>query len=504
MKLLTDPTEFEKADRAEHHEANMEAYFKILPHYEYDDETTNRIADYVAQTGFTFGGIPMSEPTKRVIFEIEEDDKAAMQAVADVFFRGNVHEDWLKSIIGSKYLVVSKNPVDFMLCATKQNFNSCLSMESQHAYHYGLPAFSTNEGVYVAYFAKDKPKNYKLCEGNEKKELCFKKHFMNMRFFIYAKTDGSYGFGKFYPQSAIKHAMGTLVETLFATHNIPVTREKGYLKGDYWATCNIDKKLMGVYMDDLRLDGYNQISDGSGYLMKGKSQNVPEGKIQYNYCGGSSGPFCQCSFSISMAAKYSQDRIFSKSGKLLSNLGLHSTPLTLTRCYSSDGDGEGSEELECCRCESDYERADMRYTIDEDRPYCPDCYNDSYTTCSGCGDEIDSDDSTRADGNNYCTPCYDLRYVQCEGCSGHIPRDEARITADNIHLCADCHGDNSNYCDDCGQNWWSDDEVNQWHEEDEDDENCDYDDTYLCTCCTNQRIERRRLASEQSVEARDN
>jgi len=73
-------------------------------------------------------------------------------------------------------------------------------------------------------------------------------------------------------------------------------------------------------------------------------------------------------------------------------------------------------------------------------PLCEDCYNEMYTTCDECGDELLRYDALVPDNcsEELCDYCYSDRYFRCENCGGETPADE-HCDHDGDDLCQGCY-----------------------------------------------------------------
>ncbi len=81
---------------------------------------------------------------------------------------------------------------------------------------------------------------------------------------------------------------------------------------------------------------------------------------------------------------------------------------------------------------------------------CDNCctrYCREWIECDECGEEINSDEYYRVDGNDYCIDCFERNhefrnnsfdYLKCDECGDDIYDFEDYFMINNEHYCADC------------------------------------------------------------------
>ena len=101
---------------------------------------------------------------------------------------------------------------------------------------------------------------------------------------------------------------------------------------------------------------------------------------------------------------------------------------------------------ECCACSNTSDSHDL-VTIGNGL-YCDDCYS----TCEGCSELIDNDDSTYSDLHSctYCNDCYSANISSCYSCSTEISSDGDN-TYRNREYCQDCFNDQFTDCVECSE-----------------------------------------------------
>lgn len=63
--------------------------------------------------------------------------------------------------------VISLNPVDWVLCSTSENWSSCLSLESDYLFAYGLPGMVGDKNRALAYITDGKKKTFSFSSNNK-------------------------------------------------------------------------------------------------------------------------------------------------------------------------------------------------------------------------------------------------------------------------------------------------------------------------------------------------
>lgn len=93
----------------------------------------------------------------------------------------------------------------------------------------------------------------------------------------------------------------------------------------------------------------------------------------------------------------------------------------------------------CDRCET-YHRMEDYYIDSEGIYVCEDCYNEYYTSCGHCGNNINIDNAywVESDREYVCSSCYDRHYFTCGDCEEVYPLSE-KCEYDGRDICANCY-----------------------------------------------------------------
>lgn len=138
----------------------------------------------------------------------------------DAFPKGMIHLDpsssaqrdrmvYFSEVYTQDYLVISQNPIDKLMCSTKQAFSSCISIAKQDSTSgtnsgpaFGLPALFPSDSIFMVYLTPGKHKNmywekeqWNLAPEKRDKDKAYKYLKMTCRAFTYMGTlDSDPGF----------------------------------------------------------------------------------------------------------------------------------------------------------------------------------------------------------------------------------------------------------------------------------------------------------------------
>lgn len=140
-----------------------------------------------------------------------------------------------------RYLVISRNPIDFLLCATSENWSSCLNMESTYAgmawAH--LPGWFGDKSRVIVYITDDIIKRY---EGLETKR------FIARSWAIY---DGdAFHIIRWFPQSLL--TIKELNKTVSENPNIKFLNKKIFISEYEIEPITFHNLILSPYLDNLK------------------------------------------------------------------------------------------------------------------------------------------------------------------------------------------------------------------------------------------------------------
>jgi len=120
--------------------------------------------------------------------------------------------------------------------------------------------------------------------------------------------------------------------------------------------------------------------------------------------------------------------------------------------------------IECAICECEMDEEDTNYCeecgnrtcgehsywIDNEDAYvCENCYDNKFTSCDECDNNVRRVDTTTHDGWTYCDGCYDDLFKECYECGDHF-KEEEMTYHDNEYYCSSCYDEKYGDCENCG------------------------------------------------------
>ena len=209
----------------------------------------------------------------RIWYELSEEDQSNLKQL----IRDNRYSesDRAKSFAGSKYFVISLNPIDKLMSATGQTFASCMSLDSSYSggFAFNIPTLFPNKGIMVGFFSKGEQKNYPI--GGEGEENKYRYNKMMTRNFLYLLDDGKIGIGRTYPSESYLGGFETMLNELMAKVGLTFITNNNQSEKKLKHKIYIYKDEYGVprttYFDDVimtyrEVDQYVNNNDENGYL----------------------------------------------------------------------------------------------------------------------------------------------------------------------------------------------------------------------------------------------
>jgi hypothetical protein len=305
------------------------------------------------------------------------------------------------------FLVISRNPVDYLFLSTNQNFHSCVSLDSEHdgAYYMGLPFYWVNAQTVLVFITNGKLKT-RIIKGMEFK------HFGYVgRSIATWNEDLSLMFHRWYPfepELPIKPALREM--------GIQVATKQR----DEWQT-------KGTF-DDLKFANDEPCRP---YL-----------DIPYKSYPGRFQSWGSCGSPMNNSWEYG----FEELGSLLDL----QEPKRCEECgRRMDPDEDDMDDDICSRCNENFfvcERCDERTHNDdgwwvesEDITICDYCRRNYYERCYEC-DQLfrDRDVTTAHDGHTVCEDCLQ-NYEYCAECGEYFHPDNEEMTEhEGNWLCEHC------------------------------------------------------------------
>jgi hypothetical protein len=316
------------------------------------------------------------------------------------------------------WLVVSKNPIDWLFMSTNQSFTSCLSLNSDYsgAFYMGLPVFMVDPFYFLCFVTTGKLRKYTI------KEREFK-HFrmVNRSIGVWTK-DERLALVRYYPNKSVDF--------------VPILKEAG---------------ITGINPEP---DSWNKWESSNYPLVH--HLRFEDGERCDPYRDHSASPDYDYTTTI-----YS-DRGAAGSRMELSWSGGFNSIRDLEDIARS---GPRDWERVCHMCDAVVHEDDAEY-IDSISDYvCDECRRDNFSECHDCGElynhhygDINYHDALDRDLCRYCEDSSE--YIRCSHCGELVFTDET--TEDEIHgdaYCAECRDEKLSQCFDCHA-WFHDDDLN--------------------------------------------
>jgi len=449
--------EFNDVILPESNQINHERFEKLLPHFFYDDDTNERILNYVNneeeyEIDKALGLDPVS---KRRFFYCDNTDKnmdMGYKVYCNIMESIDYYEKivpWMKKRsvawdqlinydtystgkikIGKQFrklfklllddhiltqeqvneissnrsngvltLCLTRNPIDYVFCSTNQNCTingSCLNLEStfSDAFYMGLPAALLDPHRYIFFATNGKINKYTT------KNLEFKHFKYIQRSFNLYKDNSSCCLRMFGNQSeemfkGLMEHLSIKCMTRPSFHTTYCRRSFGFTTGRY-----VNGNITAIYYDGIGVG-----VDSNDFIYYGGGCNSI---THMSHTGGFS------SFEESYLNEDSDEDYF----------------------YCDD-------------CGGRYHQEDSYST--NDGLYCEDCFNRSYVNCHHCGEAVYNDDALETINEDYiCEYCRNRHYVFCSGCEKYVKMEYSHTTHDGNSLCTECYESDYFTCEECG------------------------------------------------------
>lgn len=166
VPLDSDHADYSRINNITKHEANKEVLLKYLAsdlNYVYSAETKEKFRQALEEPEQKFielsdGEVwPLDPVTQRLIIPVNSHTDIC-PLLNDNFLDFEDEESKQSSsytgrqlLANIKYIVISKNPADLMMCSTNQMFSSCSCLDSPHSYSTGIPALILQPNMYIIY-----------------------------------------------------------------------------------------------------------------------------------------------------------------------------------------------------------------------------------------------------------------------------------------------------------------------------------------------------------------
>ena len=112
---------------------------------------------------------------------------------------------------------------------------------------------------------------------------------------------------------------------------------------------------------------------------------------------------------------------------------------------------------ECYECNNDISEDEINHSDINGHDYCESCFNDIFTCCNHCGEEMYRRNAAQVNYDYYCNSCLSRYFTECSNCNEYFYNDE--ITEQDYNpYCEDCFQSEFTQCNECNE-YYSNDEM---------------------------------------------
>ncbi len=147
-----------KKDKIEYNITNFYTIEKMLNMYNYTLASKKKILSYLYYKPEPLLEKYIFPETNRLWFKITPQMRMLLR-----------QQTTNKAVSETKYLVISRNPVDFMMCSTGQGFHSCYALDSRSSNAWSLPSLLCDKNRFLIYLTNAKFKNFVLDDEGDMK-----------------------------------------------------------------------------------------------------------------------------------------------------------------------------------------------------------------------------------------------------------------------------------------------------------------------------------------------
>lgn len=317
---------------------------------------------------------------------------------------------------GNNYLVISKNPMDWLFMSTGQSFRSCMSLESDYrnAYYLGTPLYMVNPCYFLVYITNGKVKSYEI------KGLTFR-HFRYIARNISIWCGDRLELSRYYP-----------FRPTTPFENIPSPIQ--IANSDCWVAEPHEAFRKTLDLENgTEVEPYYDFSFGSGIPSSG-------GAWGSGFCLNWGGGF----ENLTRLDDLENQERCTFCGTRLHEDETRWTPSDDPACQDCFDEHYGW----CERCEEYENRDDMYYINDRNEHWCAYCTHHHSAKCNDCGDQVSNYTYLEHLDRYICDDCMDA-YTRCDHCETY--HDDCDKTTDGYVLCPGCIAEETTTCDSCNE-----------------------------------------------------
>ena len=360
-----------------------------------------------------------------------------------------------------KFIMISRNPIDFMFCSTNQPFSSCTSANntSNSSYFFSLPGLATDPNRLLLALIEEPPTNFTMSDHT------FTHYRYAIRSFAILTTDDLLVLIRYYPAPKIKfsslipdvlrvmepNSCLSYKQTESKFEFDPVRLKSKilamtYLEGGFFLEVTKNKKLKWTSKTPkLTIQNYHMVSGSFGRY------NIEDSKkfIQCKLCENRFGSVDLFSLQGEYYCKFCmQDKCFKCGSMLVEKINGKNGYFICETCkekYTTN----------CDICDTPSWSEDMYFV--ENKNWCFDCFKEVYIKCKECGDFVLIEDTDYAT-YELCNDCRESEYVICEDCNELVRMEDSfYVDSEDRTVCNNCFSDNYFFCSSCDRSYHLDD-----------------------------------------------
>ena len=326
--------------------------------------------------------------------------------------------DFINEISNNKdlYFVVSRNPLDILFCSTDQAYSSCLSIDSDLKYCYGLLSGTLDPALAIGYFTDGTLYQHEI-------KNCYFMHFRyQQRQFIHICKRSRVRIDAVYPcmRFSMKDFLAELgfIDT-YEGYRTPMEAPWAFIRPLF-----VDRKTTALpYRDHHGLKIVKK--NGKTYA---KSHETGQTGSWFDFPGM---PFRQA---------YEFEDLL-EPGASCHNCGdsIHEDEINPLDDGVYCNDCFNDLFFHCEGCEEHHDRSEAVYIHGDDIYICGYCFGNHYFQCDHCGSCFSDDYAESIDSDTVCTGCFEDYFdEECHICRDEIHFDDINTMYNGKPACKDC------------------------------------------------------------------
>lgn len=322
------------------------------------------------------------------------------------------------------YICLSRNPVDFIYCATDHSFTSCLSLTSDYsaAYYMSLGGLVADTSRFMMMITNKRLKEHKV------RDQTFKHLSIQSRCWGYVNVEkGEVFLDREYPSN--NYDLGSILKK-----HLNVVRGDDFVSSSFICPASNSELDISRYLP---------------YLDSVQARNIKDALGRVRYAAGEGGG--AGSFDLDSEEGFEGMEVGPRSERVrCADCESRHNISNMTAVGSGDYICSGclEENYSLCQGCDEYHRADDLYEINS-HEYCDLCRQNLFTRCNECNEWVST--SEVDEKNGVCEDCLAENFEECSGCGNHHHLGEILHTSADEPYCPDCYNLNFTKCSKCGE-----------------------------------------------------